>query len=172
MQVFTCILCSLLVFLVSGCWFFGGFYLNFWKSKSIPLKSLRNCLFLSQNTIQEKSILKCFLRWQGGLRGGGGHLGLIVMHLDSSSWALVPTKFVELGNALVWGGGIHGNPVSCPHQALSHWTIQWNTYWPILTWPSPQEGGKDGKNKSTKCHANDELLQQHFAKNWSKQLRI
>ena len=72
MQVFTCILCSLLVFLVSGCWFFGGFYLNFWKSKSIPLKSLRNCLFLSQNTIQEKSILKCFLRWQGGLRGEGG----------------------------------------------------------------------------------------------------
>ena len=34
-------------------------------------------------------------------RVGGGHFGLIVMHLNSSSWALVPTKFVEPGNALV-----------------------------------------------------------------------
>ena len=46
------------------------------------------------------------------------------------AWALVPTKLVELGNALAWGGGIHGNPASAPHQAPSHWTIQWNTYRP------------------------------------------
>lgn len=41
------------------------------------------------------------LKVAGRVVGGGGHLGLIVMHLNSSSWALVPTKFVELGNALV-----------------------------------------------------------------------
>ena len=29
--------------------------------------------------------------------------------------------------------------------APSHCTIQWNTYRPILTWPIPQEGGRDGK---------------------------
>ena len=34
------------------------------------MKSLRNSLFLSQNTSREKSVLKCF-RWQEGLRGGG-----------------------------------------------------------------------------------------------------
>ena len=28
-----------------------------------------------------------------------------------------------------------------------------------------QEGGMDGKNQSTKWHANSKLLQQHFAKN-------
>ena len=28
------------------------------------------------------------------------------------AWALVPTKLVEPGNALAWGGGIHGNPTS------------------------------------------------------------
>lgn len=33
--------------------------------------------------------------------GSGGHLGLIVMHFNWSPWALVPTKFVEPGNALV-----------------------------------------------------------------------
>ena len=46
------------------------------------------------------------------------------------AWALVPTKLVEPGNALAWRGGIHGNPASGPHQAPSHWTIQWNTYRP------------------------------------------
>ena len=25
------------------------------------------------------------------------------------------------GYALAWGGGIHGNPASGPHQAPSHW---------------------------------------------------
>ena len=35
----------------------------------------------------------------------------------------------------------------------------------ILTWPLPQEGGRDGKNQSIKWHANSKLLQQHFAKN-------
>ena len=33
------------------------------------------------------------------------------------SLALVPTKLVEPDNALAWGGGIHGNPASSPHQA-------------------------------------------------------
>ena len=172
MQVFTFILCTLLVFLVSGCWFFGGFYFNFWKACPSHLKSLRNSLFLSQNTSQEKSILKC-LRWQGGLGGTPwAHWYAFKLVINRWAWALVPTKLVEPGNALVLGGGIHGNPVSGPHQAPSHWTIQWNTYWPILTWPSPQEGGRDGKSKSTKWHTNNKLLQQHFAKNWSKQLRI
>ena len=161
MQVFTCILCTLLVFLVSG-WFFGGFYLNFWKSMSIPFEVLQK---LSIPVTEHKSGKEHFEMLKVVGRVGGGHLGLIVMHLNLSSWTLLPTKLVELGNALVWGGGIHGNPVSGPHQALSHWTIQWNTYWPILTWPSPQEGGRDGKNKSTKWHANSKLLQQHFAKN-------
>ena len=74
------------------------------------------------------------------------------------AWELVPTKLVEPGNALAWGGG-------GPHQALSHWTIQWNTYWPILTWPLLQGGGRDGKNQSTKWHANSKLLQQHSVEN-------
>ena len=84
------------------------------------------------------------------------------------AWALLPTKLVEPRNALAWGGGIHGNPVSSPYQALSHWAIQWNTYRPILTWPIPQKGGREegmGKNQSTKWHANSNLLQHHFAKN-------
>ena len=46
------------------------------------------------------------------------------------AWALVSTKLVEPGNALAWGGGVHSNPASGPHQAPSHWTIQWNTYRP------------------------------------------
>ena len=92
---------------------------------------------------------------------------LINLITNRWAWALVPTKLVEPGNALAWGGGIHGNPASGPHQAPSHWTIQWNTYRPILTWPIPQDGGREGweKNQSTKWHANSKLLQQHFAKN-------
>ena len=80
------------------------------------------------------------------------------------AWALVPTKLVEPSNALAWGGGIHGNPASGPHQAPSHWTIQWNTLIPTQYLPSPhQKGGRDGKNQSTNWHANSKQLQQHFA---------
>ena len=28
--------------------------------------------------------------------------------------------------------------------------MQWNTYQPILTWPLPQEGGRDGKKPKQK----------------------
>ena len=77
-------------------------------------------------------------------------LNLIKLITNRWAWALVPTNLVELGNALAWGGGIHGNPVSGPNQAPSHWTIQWNTYRPILTWPIPQAGGRDGKKPKHK----------------------
>ena len=30
------------------------------------------------------------------------------------AWVLVPTKLVEPGNALAWGGGIHSNPARRP----------------------------------------------------------
>ena len=92
-------------------------------------------------------------------------LTLVKLIINRWAWALVPTKLVELGNALTCGGGIHGNPANGPHQAPSHWTIQWNTYRPILTWPILQEEGRDGKNQSTERHTNSKLLQQHFAKN-------
>ena len=36
------------------------------------------------------------------------------------------------------------------HQAPSHCTIQWNTYRLILTWPIPQEEGRDGKKPKPK----------------------
>jgi len=39
---------------------------------------------------------------------------------------------------------------------------------PILTWPLPQEGGRVGKNQSTKWHANSKLLKKHFAKNYKQ----
>ena len=69
-------LCRYLLLFCAHCWpfwflvvcFWG--VLNFWKACPSLFKSLRNSLFLSQNTSQEKSILKCF-RWQEGLRGGG-----------------------------------------------------------------------------------------------------
>ena len=62
------------------------------------------------------------------------------------AWALVPTKLVELGNALAWGGGIHGNPASGSHQAPSHWTIQWNTYRPN-TYLAHTSRGREGWEK-------------------------
>ena len=79
-------------------------------------------------------------------------------------------KLVESGNALAWGGGIHGNPASGPHQAPSHWTIQWKTYRPttyVAHTSRGREGGM-GKNQGTNWHANSKLLQQHFAKNWKQ----
>ena len=90
---------------------------------------------------------------------------LINLITNRWAWALVPTKLVEPGNALAWGGGIHGNPASGPHQAPSHWTIQWNTCRPNTYLAPHQEGGRDGKNQSTNWHANTKQLQQHFAKN-------
>ena len=82
------------------------------------------------------------------------------------AWALVPTKLVEPGNALAWGGGIHGNPASSPHQAPSHWTIQWNTYRPnTYLAHSKREGGMGKTKGQLNWHANSKLLQQHFAKN-------
>ena len=63
------------------------------------------------------------------------------------AWALVPTKLVEPGNALAWGGGIHGNPASSPHQAPSHWTIQWNTYRPNTYLAHTKREGGMGKTK-------------------------
>ena len=62
------------------------------------------------------------------------------------AWALVPKKLVEQGNALAWGGGIHGNPVGGPLHVLSHWTNQWNTCQTTLNWPWPKGKGRDGKN--------------------------
>ena len=75
---------------------------------------------------------------------------LVKLITNRWAWALVPIKLVELGNALAWGGGIHGNPASGPHQAPSLWKIQWNTYRPILTWPITPEGGRDGKKPKHK----------------------
>ena len=172
MQVFTCILCSLLVFLVSGCWFFGGFYLNFWKSMSIPFEVLEKLSIpvTEHNSGKEHfEMLKVAGRVVGG---GGGHLGLIVMHLNSSSWALVPTKFVELGNALVWGGGIHGNPVSGPHQAPSHWTIQWNTYRPNTYLAHTKREGGMGKTKAQTGTQTASYCNNTLRRTASKQLRI
>ena len=48
---------------------------------------------------------------------------------------------------------------------VSHWTVQWNTYQPMLTWPWPKEGGRDGKKHSIKWQISNKLLRQHFAKN-------
>ena len=113
MQVFTCILCTLLVFLVSGCWFFGGFYLNFWKSMSIPFEVLEK---LSIPVTEHKSGKEHFemLKVMGRVEGGTPWAHCYTFNLISNrwAWALVPTKLVELGNALVWGGSIRGNPVS------------------------------------------------------------
>jgi len=82
------------------------------------------------------------------------------------AWLFVPTKLVEPGNALAWGGGIHGNPASGPHPG----TVPMNNlmeYLPTQYLPGPylkREGGM-GQNQSTNWHANSKLLQQHFAKN-------
>ena len=89
------------------------------------------------------------------------------------AWALVPTKLVEPGNALAWGGGIHGNPVSGPHQAPHHWTIQWNTYRPN-TYLAHTSRGREGWEKTkaqtgmqTASYCNNTLR-----RTASKQLRI
>jgi len=67
MQVFTCILCTLLVFLVSGCWFFGGFILNFWKSMCIPFEVLLSIPVTEHNSGKEHfEMLKVAGRVGGG----------------------------------------------------------------------------------------------------------
>ena len=75
----------------------------------------------------------------------------------------MPLKLVEPGNALAWGGGIHGNHASGPPPGtvtLSN-SVE---YLPTQYLPSPhQEGGRDGKNQSTNWHTKQ--LKQHFAKN-------
>ena len=83
------------------------------------------------------------------------------------AWALVPTKLVEPGNALAWGGDIHGNPASGPHQAPSHWTIQWNTYRLNSYLAHTKREGGMGKTKAQTGTQTVllQLLQQHFAKN-------
>ena len=74
------------------------------------------------------------------------------------AWVLVPIKLVEPHNALAWGGGLRGNPASSPHQALSHWTIQWNTY-RCTTYLTHASRGREGwENQSTNYYANDKLL--------------
>ena len=93
------------------------------------------------------------------------HINHIKLITNRWAWALVPTKLVDPGNSLAWGGGIHGNPASGPHQVPSHWTIQWNTYRPNTYLAHTSRGRRDGKNQSTNWHANSKLLQQHFAKN-------
>ena len=45
------------------------------------------------------------------------HNGKIHYDFDVNNrwaWALVPTKLLEPGTDIAWGGGIHGNPVSGP----------------------------------------------------------
>jgi len=88
------------------------------------------------------------------------------------AWALVPTKLVEPGNALAWGGGIHGNPASGPHQAPSHWTIQWNTYRPNTylahtkrEWGMGKTKARTGTQTASNCHNT-------LWRTASKQLRI
>ena len=101
------------------------------------------------------------------------HINHIKLITNRWVWVLVPTKLVEPGNALAWGGGIHGNPASGPHQALSHWTIQWNTYRPN-TYLAHTSRGREGWEKTkaqtgmqTASYCNNTLR-----RTASKQLRI
>ena len=54
------------------------------------------------------------------------------------------------------GGGIHGNPVSGPHQAPSQWAIQWNTYGPN-TYLAHTLRGREGWEKPKHKLAREEL---------------
>ena len=85
-------------------------------------------------------------------------LSVVKFITNRRAWVLVPTKLVEPGKCLAWGGGFHGNPASSPHPAPSHWTIQWNTYRPMLTWPIPQEGGRDGKKPKHKMACKQQAI--------------
>ena len=88
------------------------------------------------------------------------------------AWALVPSKLVEPGNALAWGGGIHGNPASGPHQAPSHWTIQWNTYRPNTYLAHTKREGGMGKTKAQTGRQTASNWNNTLRRTASKQLRI
>ena len=88
------------------------------------------------------------------------------------AWALVPSKLVEPGNALAWGGGIHGNPGSGPHQAPSHWTIQWNTYRPNTYLAHTKREGGMGKTKAQTGKQTASNCNNTLRRTASKQLRI
>ena len=88
------------------------------------------------------------------------------------SLGIGPTKMVEPRNALARGGGIHGNPASGPHQAPSHWTIQWNTYQPnTYLAPTKREGGM-GKTKAQTGTQTASNCNNTLRRTASKQLRI
>ena len=90
------------------------------------------------------------------------------------AWALVPTRFVQLGNVLAWGGGLHGNPGSGPHQAPSRWTIQWNTYGPT-SYLAPTSRGREGVMRKTKVETDRQTASycnSTLQRTASKQLRI
>ena len=99
---------------------------------------------------------------------------IIIIKLITSRWAwpLVPTKLVEPGNALAWGGGIHGNPASGPHQAPSHWTIQWNTYRPNTYLAHTKREGGMGKTKAQTGTQTASYCNNTLQRTASKQLRI
>ena len=81
------------------------------------------------------------------------HINHIKLITNRWAWALVSTKLVDPGNSLAWGGGIHGNPASGPHQVPSHWTIQWNTYRPntyLAHTSRRREGWEKPKHKLTR----------------------
>ena len=96
------------------------------------------------------------------------HINHIKLITNRWAWALVPTKLVEPGNALAWGGGIHG----ISHQAPSHWTIQWNTYDQYLPGPYLKREGGMGKNQSTKGTQTASYCNNTLRRTASKQLHI
>ena len=109
------------------------------------------------------------LGWYKILSDKSSYLKLIT---NRWAWALVPTKLVEPGNALAWGGGIHGNPASGPHQAPSHWTIQWNTYRPNTYLAHTKREGGMGKTKAQTGTQTASYCNNTLRRTASKQLRI
>ena len=87
---------------LSGFWLlvFWGILFKFLKKQVHPFEVLEKLSIPVTEHNSGKEHFEMLFKVAGRV-AGGGHLGLIVMHLNSSSWALVPTKFVELGNALV-----------------------------------------------------------------------
>ena len=107
------------------------------------LVSVKTCK--KYQTVLEK-IVKQFFARPSLFQQDEKNKNVIKLITNRWAWALVPTKMVEPGNALAWGGRIHGNPVSSPHQAPSHWTIQWNTYRPN-TYLAHTSRGREGWEK-------------------------
>ena len=138
-----------------------------WAMKSLMLGAGQLCVCLENHTSIARSRvqipLKSWIFFSGFLLNCVNHVHncedlssfdfisavLIWFKLITNWWAwvLVPTKLVERRNALAWGGGIHGNPASDPHQAPSHWTIQWNTYRPNTYLAHTKREGRMGKTK-------------------------